>query len=54
MPNTYKRVFCYIGCAARILFILGFYLFVTWMIRIRFEEQPGYWPLELFVAYFFL
>lgn len=54
MPTTCKKAFVYIGCAVRFLFILGFYLLVTGVIRLRFEEQPAYWPLELFVAYFFL
>ena len=54
MNKKQKKVLLYIGCATRFLFILGYYLLITGVIRIRFEEQPGYWPLELFVAFFFL
>ena len=42
MPTTCKKAFVYIGCAVRFLFILGFYLLVTGVIRLRFEEQPAY------------
>lgn len=54
MNNRQQKALSYIGCATRFLFILGYYLLITGVIRIRFEDQPGYWPLELFVAFFFL
>ena len=54
MTAKYKKAFVYIGCAARMLFILGYYLLITGVIRIRFEDQSGSWALELFTSYFFL
>ena len=54
MTERHKKALVYIGCGARFLFILAYYMLITGVIRIRFEDQPGYWPLELFVAFFFL
>ena len=54
MNERHKRALAYVGCAFRIVFILAYYLLITGVIRLRFEDQPEYWPLELFAAYFFL
>ena len=54
MTERHTKALVYLGCGARFLFILAYYMLITGVIRIRFEDQPGYWPLELFVAFFFL
>ena len=54
MNDKCKKTLIYIGCAARILFILGYYFLITWALRLEFENPYAYWPVELFVSYFFL